>query len=64
MLVTESMLKDNVVDTWIRLEDGGVVGSVSLNSTYNDDIYPETPNQMTNCPTCNYSIVTSMPGTV
>nr|POE54143.1 putative inactive purple acid phosphatase 16 [Quercus suber] len=52
VLVTEDMLKEHAIDTWIRLEDGDIVGSVSLNSTYNEDIYPETPNTMTHCPTC------------
>jgi hypothetical protein len=31
---------DNIVDTWIRLEDGSVSGRVSLNSTYGQDRYP------------------------
>ncbi|ODA77906.1 hypothetical protein RJ55_06509 [Drechmeria coniospora] len=30
------------VDTWIRLESGTVVGSVSLNATYGKDVYPST----------------------
>ncbi|TRX88030.1 hypothetical protein FHL15_011085 [Xylaria flabelliformis] len=41
-------------DTWIRLESGNVVGSVSLNDTYGQDIYPKTENSMTYCPTCDY----------
>jgi hypothetical protein len=52
VLVTEANLPDYVAETWIRLEDGGVVGSVSLNSTYGKDEYPATPNDMTYCPTC------------
>lgn len=40
------------VDTYIRLEDGGVVGAVTLNSTYGDDVYPVTPDQRTKCPGC------------
>lgn len=63
VLVTESMLRDLVVDTWIRLESGDAVGSVSLNATYGEDIYPATPDTMTYCPTCDYSVITSMPGT-
>lgn len=63
VLVTEPMLRDLAVDTWIRLESGGVVGSVSLNATYGEDIYPATPDTMTYCPTGNYSVITSMPGT-
>lgn len=50
-------------DTWIRLESGGVVGSVSLNATYGQDNYPATPNDETYCPTCNYTAVTSRPPT-
>jgi hypothetical protein len=47
VLVTESKLKDMEIDTWIRLESGDVVGSVSLNSTYGEDIYPSTPDTLT-----------------
>lgn len=49
------------VDSWIRLESGSVVGSVSLNSTYGHDKYPATPNDKTYCPTCDYSTVTPGP---
>lgn len=49
VLVSESQLKDKLVDTWIRLESGDVVGSVSLNTTYGKDIYPATPDDMTSC---------------
>ncbi|PNP38032.1 hypothetical protein TGAMA5MH_10131 [Trichoderma gamsii] len=49
-------------ETWIRLESGDVVGSVSLNATYGSDWYPATPDNMTYCPTCNYSIITPGPG--
>ncbi|KAJ4375638.1 hypothetical protein N0V86_007171 [Didymella sp. IMI 355093] len=31
---------DNVVGTWLRLEDGSVSGRVMLNSTYGEDKYP------------------------
>ncbi|KAI0469855.1 calcineurin-like phosphoesterase [Xylariaceae sp. FL0804] len=55
VLVTKSQLASREVDTWIRLESGDVVGSVSLNATYGQDEYPETPDTMTNCPTCDYS---------
>lgn len=63
VLVTEAMLQDLAVDTWIRLETGDVVGSVTLNATYGQDAYPETPDTHTSCPTCNYTIVSNMPGT-
>ncbi|KAG5928862.1 hypothetical protein E4U42_007840 [Claviceps africana] len=48
-------------DTWIRLESGAVVGSVSLNATYGRDVYPATPNEKTYCPTCNYTVITPGP---
>ncbi|CAK7230991.1 hypothetical protein SBRCBS47491_007778 [Sporothrix bragantina] len=41
------------VDTWIRLETGDIVGRVSLNVTYGQDVYPATPNTHTHCPTCD-----------
>jgi hypothetical protein len=63
VFVTESALASNEVDTWIRLESGDVVGSVTLNSTYNTDYYSATPDTHTTCPACNYSVITSMPGT-
>ncbi|KAK4500529.1 hypothetical protein PRZ48_008718 [Zasmidium cellare] len=63
VLITEEKLRHGVVDTWIRLETGDVVGSVELNKTYNHDYYPATPDTHTSCPTCNYSIITPMPGT-
>lgn len=47
VLVTESKLEDMEIDTWIRLESGDVVGSVSLNSTYGQDLYPSTPDTLT-----------------
>ncbi|KAJ5646955.1 hypothetical protein N7490_003327 [Penicillium lividum] len=47
VLVTEAMLSRGVADTWIRLESGDVVGSVSLNATYGEDTYPITPDTLT-----------------
>ncbi|KAL4950422.1 Metallo-dependent phosphatase-like protein [Aspergillus filifer] len=47
LLITESGLDNGELDTWIRLESGDVVGSVSLNGSYGEDIYPATPNDMT-----------------
>ncbi|KAF5234558.1 hypothetical protein FAUST_7538 [Fusarium austroamericanum] len=47
IVVTEDMLEKNEVETYIRLESGDVVGKVMLNSTYNEDHYPATPNTMT-----------------
>jgi len=63
VFVTEAMLEDLEIDTWIRLETKEVVGRVALNSTYNRDVYPVTPDTHTNCPTCNYTVITPMPGT-
>ena len=38
--VREDMLAKNVVETWIRLENGKVSGQVTLNSTFGTDQYP------------------------
>ncbi|KAL2842154.1 Metallo-dependent phosphatase-like protein [Aspergillus pseudoustus] len=47
VLVEEKALKRGELDTWIRLESGDVVGSVSLNATYGEELYPATPNDKT-----------------
>ncbi|KAJ0421597.1 Metallo-dependent phosphatase-like protein [Aspergillus carlsbadensis] len=47
VLVSEDALKRGELDTWIRLEDGAVVGTVELNATYGEDLYPATPNDKT-----------------
>ncbi|KAK4207549.1 Metallo-dependent phosphatase-like protein [Rhypophila decipiens] len=39
--------KDAELDTWIRLENGNVVGAVTLNNTYGHDVYPVTPDERT-----------------
>ncbi|KAI8956774.1 Metallo-dependent phosphatase [Daldinia sp. FL1419] len=54
ILVSQPKLEKFEIDTWIRLESGNVVGSISLNSTYGQDLYPATNNSKTHCPTCNY----------
>ncbi|KAI8630246.1 Metallo-dependent phosphatase [Xylariaceae sp. FL1651] len=54
VMVSKQGLANLEADTWIRLESGTVVGSVSLNSTYSQDLYPKTNNSMTYCPTCEY----------
>lgn len=56
VLVSEEKLKKKVVDSWIRLESGGIVGSVSLNATYGEDMYPATPDMLSSCPTCEYTL--------
>ncbi|KAH6642834.1 Metallo-dependent phosphatase-like protein [Boeremia exigua] len=38
--IDETKLGENVLDTWIRLEDGSVSGRVTLNATYGTDVYP------------------------
>ncbi|KAK3901354.1 hypothetical protein C8A05DRAFT_34959 [Staphylotrichum tortipilum] len=38
------------VDTWVRLENGRVVGRVRLNGTYGRDVYPATPDERTRLP--------------
>ncbi|TKA46788.1 hypothetical protein B0A54_03744 [Friedmanniomyces endolithicus] len=63
VLVDQRKLGGGEVETWIRLESGEVVGRVELNATYGVDLYAETPDTMTHCPTCNYSVITNMPGT-
>lgn len=40
----------NGTETWSRLEDGGVVGRVTLNSTYGEDVYPAVPLTFTGLP--------------
>jgi hypothetical protein len=62
IFVTEELLKQGSVQTWIRMEDASVAGKVTLNSTYGTDQYPATPNKHTSCPTCNYTIITPGPG--
>ncbi|KAJ5640840.1 hypothetical protein N7528_000465 [Penicillium herquei] len=56
ILVTESKLKEKVVDTWIRLESNGTTGAVSLNATYGEDVYPATVDLLSSCPTCEYTL--------
>ncbi|KAJ5732376.1 hypothetical protein N7493_003857 [Penicillium malachiteum] len=56
ILVTESKLKEKVVDTWIRLESNGTTGAVSLNATYGEDFYPATVDLLSSCPTCEYTL--------
>jgi hypothetical protein len=40
IVVGEDSLGSNVVDTWIRLENGKISGKVLLNSTFGTDRYP------------------------
>lgn len=52
VVVSLDKLADLVIDTYIRLESGASVGAVTLNATYGQDLYPQTPNDKTKCPTC------------
>ncbi|KAM0276488.1 hypothetical protein ACHAQH_006715 [Verticillium albo-atrum] len=53
LLVRQDKLAPGELDTWIRLESGEVVGAVSLNETYGQDVYPASPNRETFCLECN-----------
>ncbi|TKA25886.1 hypothetical protein B0A50_05641 [Salinomyces thailandicus] len=61
VLLTEGLLEQ--VETWIRLETGGVVGRVTLNETYGVDRYPATVDTRSECVGCSYDVVSDMPGT-
>lgn len=61
IVVHESKLSEDSISTHIRLETGDIVGAVELNSTYNHDYYPATPNTHSSCTQCNYTIVTPHP---
>ena len=51
LLDTERLAKGEL-ETWIRLETMEVVGAVTLNSTFGEDVYPESPNRKTFCQAC------------
>lgn len=40
IVIDKGRLGNKDIDTWIRLEDGNISGSVTLNSTYGTDHYP------------------------
>ncbi|KAK0713948.1 Metallo-dependent phosphatase-like protein [Lasiosphaeria miniovina] len=50
VVVSREKLEDLAIDTYIRLESGAAVGSVTLNATYGQDVYPATPNDQTRLP--------------
>ncbi|KAK4187681.1 putative inactive purple acid phosphatase 16 [Podospora australis] len=52
VVVSLDGLQEGEADTYIRLEDGRVVGRVGLNETYGRDLYEATPDDKTRCPTC------------
>jgi hypothetical protein len=45
IVIREDDVDTRVVQTWIRLEDGNISGSITLNSTYGEDEYPAAPGQ-------------------
>ncbi|TQV98855.1 hypothetical protein V2A60_007448 [Cordyceps javanica] len=47
IVATRAMLRNRTLDTHTRLETGEVVGAVTLNSTFNDDVYPTVPDTRT-----------------
>ena len=55
LLLTQSKIANGEIDSWIRLESGEVVGSISLNTTYGEDVYPASPNRETFCQECKCS---------
>ncbi|OAA81407.1 Metallophosphoesterase [Akanthomyces lecanii RCEF 1005] len=47
IVVTRDKLRNGTLDTHTRLETGDVVGAVTLNATFNDDVYEEVPDTRT-----------------
>lgn len=47
IIVDQEGLEEFAIRTHIRLENGEVVGAVTLNATYGQDRYPATPNDKT-----------------
>ncbi|EAA27707.1 hypothetical protein NCU04532 [Neurospora crassa OR74A] len=47
IVVDQEDLKEFAIRTHIRLENGEIVGAVTLNATYGQDRYPATPNDKT-----------------
>ncbi|EUC46708.1 hypothetical protein COCMIDRAFT_35699 [Bipolaris oryzae ATCC 44560] len=50
IVVGEDMLGKNIVDTWIRLENGKVSGRVTLNNTFGTDQYSAADMSKTSAP--------------
>jgi hypothetical protein len=55
LLVHKDDLVNSELKTWIRLETGEVAGSVSLNSTFGQDVYQRSPNRLTFCEECKFA---------
>ncbi|KAF2661986.1 Metallo-dependent phosphatase [Lophiostoma macrostomum CBS 122681] len=45
IVVHEDDIERSVAETWVRLEDGNISGSITLNTTYGADVYPAAPGQ-------------------
>ncbi|KAM5379434.1 hypothetical protein ACJZ2D_004132 [Fusarium nematophilum] len=52
LLVRQDRISKGEFETWIRLESGQVVGSVTINETFGRDVYPPSPNRKTFCKDC------------
>ncbi|KAH7317119.1 Metallo-dependent phosphatase-like protein [Stachybotrys elegans] len=52
VLLRQDGIINGEFETWVRLQTGEVVGEVSLNATYNEDIYPEAPYRESFCEEC------------
>lgn len=55
VVISQQQLADLALDTYIRTEDAAVIGSITLNSTYGTDSYAASPDDHTDCSTCDYS---------
>ncbi|KAH7376819.1 Metallo-dependent phosphatase-like protein [Plectosphaerella cucumerina] len=52
LLLSREGIAKGELDTWIRLENDEVVGEVSLNATFGEDVYKPSPNRKTYCEEC------------
>lgn len=57
LLLRQDRIKKGELETWIRLETGQVVGAVTLNRTFGQDEYPQSPNRKTFCEECKFSSI-------
>ena len=54
LLLHQDKISNGELETWIRLETGEVVGEISLNDTYGQDLYPEVQYRESFCEDCEY----------
>lgn len=52
LLLRQDEIEKGEFKTWIRLESGEVVGDVTLNKTFGQDVYSTSPNRETFCEEC------------